>query len=76
MGPGTIGITFAMMLLAWNVSGGHFNPAISLGVWASQGKFGEDAVTLIIMIVSQFAGAMLGILLGFLSLIDKVYQQS
>lgn len=67
-------ITFAMMVLAWNVSGGHFNPVISIGMYVAEKDFGGNLVTLLILMGSQFAGAFLGVLLGFLSLIDVTYQ--
>ena len=66
-------VYLAMMLLAWNVSGGHFNPAITLGVYISEWKFKDNAVIAGIMFVSQFLGAMLGILFGFLALVDASY---
>ena len=31
-------IYLAFMLMAWNVSGGHFNPAITFGVFLSEKK--------------------------------------
>lgn len=73
-GKATVGITFAMMILAWNLSGGHFNPAISIGMYVSEKDFGGNIVTLLIMLASQFAGAILGILFGYFSLIDVTYQ--
>jgi len=65
-----IPITFAMMVLAWNVSGGHFNPVISIGMYIAEKDFGGNLVTLLIMMVAQCAGAFLGLLFGYLSLID------
>ena len=59
-----------MMLLAWNISGGHFNPAITLGMFIAEKKLKENVVTAAIMIVAQFTGAMFGILLGFLSIVN------
>ena len=63
-------VTFFMMLIAWNVSGGHFNPAISLGVYVSEKKWGGNILPLLLMMAGQFAGAFLGILWGYLALID------
>ena len=67
-------ITFAMMVLAWNVSGGHFNPVISIGMYVAEKDFGGNLVTLLILMGSQFVGAILGVLLGLLSLVDVTYQ--
>ena len=70
------GVTLIMMLTAWNVSGGHFNPTITVGVLvATMKEGGKNFVMAGIMIVAQFAGAMFGILLGFLSLLDKQYMK-
>jgi glycerol uptake facilitator-like aquaporin len=71
-----ISITFAMTILAWNVSGGHFNPVISVAMYISEKDFGGNIVTLIILVGSQFIGAFLGVLLGYLALIDKEYQEA
>lgn len=60
-----------LMYFAWKVSGGHFNPAISVGMYVSEMKLGDNALTLVLMVVSQFIGAFLGLLFGFLALIDK-----
>ena len=68
-------VTLVMMLLAWNVSGGHFNPTITIGVFVSERKFGAQLVTMLTMIVSQFAGAAFGILLAYLVLINKDYMK-
>jgi len=65
-----------MMLLAWDVSGGHFNPALTIGVYVSKMNFGEDAVTMLIMITAQFAGAFFGVFIGWLALLDKVWANS
>ena len=65
-----------MMLLAWDVSGGHFNPALTIGVYVSKMNFGGDAVTMLIMITAQFAGAFFGVFIGWLALLDKVWANS
>ena len=70
-----ISITLAMMVIAWNVSGGHFNPAITVGVYVSEKDFGGNALIAIIMIVAQFAGAFLGLLFGYLALVSSEYME-
>ena len=70
---GAIPLTFGMMVLAWNVSGGHFNPVISIGMYIAEKDFGGNLVTLLIMMLAQFTGAFLGLLFGYLSLIDKTF---
>lgn len=45
-------VTFAMQVLAWNVSGGHFNPVISVAMYISEKDFGGNLVTLLILLAS------------------------
>ena len=33
-------LNFVMLVLAWNISGGHFNPAISIGMCIATKKIG------------------------------------
>ena len=66
-------MTFIMMILAWDLTGGHFNPVISVSVYVAEGKFGKNLVPLLIMVGAQFAGAFLGVLFGYLAVIDKTY---
>ncbi len=47
-----IEVSFAMLVLAWNVSGGHFNPVISLGMYIAEKDFKGNLVTLAILVVS------------------------
>ena len=74
-GNGAMAVTFAMMCIAYNVSGGHFNPAISVGMYVAEKNFGGNLVALGLMVVAQFAGAFFGILLGFLAVIDSTYME-
>lgn len=64
VGIGLLGVSFAFGLTVLTaayalgpVSGGHFNPAVSLGLWAG-GRF--PATHLLPYIVSQVAGAIAG----------------
>lgn len=69
-------ITFAMMCIAWNVSGGHFNPAITIGVYVSEKDFGGNALIAFLMICAQFGGAFLGLLFGYLARVLQLWQLS
>ena len=71
----TMGMTCAMTALAWNVSGGHFNPALTIGMYVAEKDFGGNALIAGLMIAAQFCGAFFGVLLGFLALIDKDWQE-
>ena len=66
-------LNFVMLVLAWNISGGHFNPAISIGMCIATKNVGAHWLTLLIMLAAQFFGAMFGLCLGFLSILDIEY---
>lgn len=64
VGIGLLGVSFAfgltVLTMAYTVgpiSGGHFNPAVSLGLWAA-GRF--PASSLATYIIAQVAGAIVG----------------
>ena len=68
-----VAVNFAMMCVAYNVSGGHFNPAKTVGMFVANKKFKDDFLPLLLMVGAQFAGAFFGILLGFLAVIASEY---
>ena len=43
-------LTFCMMCIAYNVSGGHFNPAISIGMYVAEKNFGGNLIALGLMV--------------------------
>ena len=61
------------MIVAWNVSGGHFNPCFTVAALVSNFN-GKNLVFGLAMIIGQFLGAMFGILLGYLALIAKDFK--
>ena len=70
MGIGFIGVSLAfgltvltMVYAVGHISGGHFNPAVSFGLW-SAGKF--EAKDLLPYIVAQVVGGTLGALVLYL----------
>ena len=69
-------MTLIMMLVAWDISGAHFNPVISLGMYIANKKWKEDLSNLMIMFTAQCAGVFFGVFLGWLSLIDGSWAQS
>ena len=46
------------------VSGGHFNPAVTLGVFVREKKWSKNAFFAVVIICSQIAGALVGMLLA------------
>ena len=58
--PVGIGMTlFAAIMLFGHVSGAHFNPAVTMGVFIKEGKM-EYLVFALMIMASQILGAFLG----------------
>jgi aquaporin Z len=60
-------ILFIMLILGGSVSGGHVNPAVTLGVFINEWKLGQDAVLCLMIWIAQFSGAVAGAALGWLT---------
>ena len=61
--PFAIGLIIFMNITVFgNISGGHFNPAVTLGVLVKDGtsNFAKNVVLSIMMIISQIAGGFIG----------------
>jgi glycerol uptake facilitator-like aquaporin len=58
---------YILLVIVSPISGGHLNPAVTIGVFVNEKKFGEDAVLLGMTIAAQFVGAFIGIVFTFLS---------
>jgi len=58
---------YVLLVIVSPISGGHLNPAVTIGVFINEKKFSEDKVLLVITIAAQFVGAFLGIFFTFLS---------
>ena len=65
--------TLVMMMAAWNISGGHFNPAITLSQYIAKMRLAKELIPTVLIIVAQFLGGFLGILLGYFALISSSY---
>ena len=44
-------IYFCLLLVTWKISGGHFNPALTIGMYISQRNFGGNAPLLAMMVI-------------------------
>ena len=50
---------FASIVLFGAVTGGHFNPAVTLGVYVSEGQWRKNAFWLVTVILAQVVGGFL-----------------
>jgi glycerol uptake facilitator-like aquaporin len=57
---------FTMWMLCFTVSGAHFNPAFTLGVYLAEGKYLKQLLRLILYWLFQVMGAYAGILTTYL----------
>ena len=62
---------FASVLIFGGVTGGHFNPAVTLGVYFAEADFFGNLIFMLGIIISQCAGGMLAIGMAYLSLFDQ-----
>jgi|Transcript_1231 aquaporin Z len=63
---------FSVILIFGGVTGGHFNPAVTLGVYFGEKKYTENLPYCVLIIVSQLVGSGLGMLAAAFSLSAKV----
>jgi len=62
---------FAMIIIFGGITGGHFNPAVTLGVFVaecSSEKFKANLPTAVLVSLGQLIGALLGMLMAAFSL--------
>ena len=59
---------WAILMISGGITGGHFNPAVSTGVFIWRRKFESDFSLYAGMVISQFVGALFGMLVGLLLL--------
>ena len=62
---------FASIIIFGGITGGHFNPAVSLGVFINCENRRDKIVFLIIIMIAQCVGAFLAIGMAWLSLFAK-----
>ena len=61
---------FACLLIGGPITGAHFNPAVTVGVWISDMKYLDQASMGLVMIFGQIIGAIWGTFLVWFSLMN------
>ena len=57
---------FSLVMCFYDISGGHLNPAISIGVWLSEKRYVQNLMFMILIHVAQCLGAIVALSLGFM----------
>lgn len=69
MTPEAVGLTiYTGIMYLGSVSGGHFNPAVSTGVFLREANFGKHWMYYLMIIFSQLCGGTVGVLIVTLCL--------
>ena len=71
---GVFGIAFTLficLLIAAPITGGHFNPAITLGIYICNAHWRKDVDMFLVMMAAQFLGAIFGVSMVWLSLYNS-----
>lgn len=66
-------MAFGVMLaatLCGGITGGHFNPAVTVAVFIAEFNFKENLKPFIILIMAQLTGALFGVLLFYIAAHD------
>ena len=53
-------MVLALILFSDKVSGSHFNPAVSTGVFVANKNWGKDLIFYLMIMASQFVGGLVG----------------
>ena len=62
---------FACLLIGGPITGAHYNPAVTIGVFITNKHWKEDFAMFAVMISAQFVGSVMGVFLVWVSLINK-----
>ena len=62
---------FALLLIGGPITGAHYNPAVTVGVYTSNRHWKEDIPMFILMISAQVIGAIFGTYLVLMSLFNQ-----
>ena len=57
---------FALIVCCYEVSGGHLNPAVSVGVYIAEKRYSHNLLFMIIIVIGQVVGGLFGLGFGYL----------
>ena len=66
---------FASVLIFGGVTGGHFNPAVTLGVYFQEADFFGNLIFMLEIIIAQFFGGLMAVGMAWVSLYDSKTMQ-
>jgi len=70
--PLSIPFSLLASVVIWgDITGGHFNPAVTLGVWTTLGDKGKNFIFMLFIMISQILGGLLSIGLAYLGNFGK-----
>ena len=64
---------FVGILLAQKISGGMFNPAVTVAIYLTEGTLFNDSQLILMIICFQILGAYFGIIMGHLSMGEPAF---
>ena len=68
----TIPFSLLASVVIWgDITGGHFNPAVTIGVFVSLGEYGKNFMFMMLIIIAQIIGGLAGMGLFWLGQCDK-----
>jgi len=69
--PLTIPFSLLASVVIWgDITGGHFNPAVTIGVFVSRKEYAKDFLFMILIIFAQIFGGLFAIALSYAGLYD------
>lgn len=62
---------FACLLIGGPITGAHYNPAVTLGVYLTNMRYKQDLAMALVMVAAQIVGGIIGVMLVWASLVNN-----